>query len=100
VEGDNPKGGLCMAKNFTISFHQNRKNLHVKLHGNFDGSSALELINTLKEHSNGAEKIFIDTRELCSIHPFGRDVFWKNCTVSNKLEFSPNYNFRTFHTSI
>jgi hypothetical protein len=37
-----------MASNFRIYCHQNKDNLHLKLMGDFDGSSAYELINTLK----------------------------------------------------
>jgi len=73
-----------MALNFKISLKQKRKKLHLKLCGDFDGSSALELINTLKDNYSKAEEIVIDTRGLCSIHPFGRDVFRKNCTIFSK----------------
>jgi anti-anti-sigma regulatory factor len=73
-----------MAANFKISPKNKSKNLLLRLSGDFDGSSALELINTLKDNYSKAEKIVIDTQGLCSIHPFGRDVFWKNCTLLNK----------------
>ena len=65
------------------TYRTKSKNLHLKLIGDFDGSSALELINMLKENYSKSEKIVIDTRGLCSVHPFGRDVFWKNCTGLN-----------------
>ena len=81
-----------MALNFKILLKQNSKSLYLKLIGDFDGSSALELINTLKEHGKKAEKIFINTRDIFSIHPFGQDVFRKNCTIlyknSHKLIFT------------
>ena len=73
-----------MALNFKILSKHKSKNLHLKLIGDFDGSSALELINMLKENYSKAEKIVIDTRGLCSVLPFGRGVFWKNCTDFNK----------------
>ena len=48
--------------------------------GDFDGSSARELINALADHSKDFDKIFVDTNDLKSIHPFGKDVFQKkNC---------------------
>lgn len=73
-----------MALNFKISLEQNHKSLHLKLVGDFDGSSALELINTLKAHGRKAEKIFINTRDIFSVHPFGQDVFRKNYSILSK----------------
>jgi hypothetical protein len=55
------------------------------LTGDFDGSSAYELINVLTEHSLNFYEIFIDTSDLKLIHPFGRDVFQKNLRSSSKL---------------
>ena len=66
-----------MASNFQISTHEKRDSLHLKLYGDFDGSSAYELLNTL-EHCSRFDQIFIDTNELQTIYPFGKDVFQKN----------------------
>ena len=74
-----------MASNFQIYSFKTRDSLHLKLAGDFDGSSAYELINTLTEHGKGFYEIFIDINDLKSIHPFGRDVFQKNLRSSNKL---------------
>jgi hypothetical protein len=74
-----------MASNFHIYSFKTRDSLHLKLAGDFDGSSAYELINTLIEHGKGFYEIFIDINELKSIHPFGRDVFQKNLRGLNKL---------------
>ena len=74
-----------MASNFHIYSFKTRDSLHLKLAGDFDGSSAYELINTLTEHGKGFYEIFIDTSELKTIHPFGKDVFQKNLSNSNKL---------------
>ena len=74
-----------MASNFQIYSFKTRDSLHLKLAGDFDGSSAYELINTLTEHGKGFYEIFIDTNDLKTIHPFGRDVFQKNLGNSNKL---------------
>jgi anti-anti-sigma regulatory factor len=74
-----------MASNFQIYSFKTRDSLHLKLKGDFDGSSAYELINTLSEHGKNFYKIFIDINDLKSIHPFGRDVFQKNLRSSNKL---------------
>jgi len=74
-----------VASNFQIYSFKTRDSLHLKLAGDFDGSSAYELINTLTEHGKGFYEIFIDINDLKSIHPFGRDVFRKNLRSSNKL---------------
>ena len=70
-----------MASNFRISTHRNSDNLHLKLIGDFDGSSALQLLNALKENSNGASKVIIHTSSLKNIHPFGLNVFQKDLEV-------------------
>jgi hypothetical protein len=64
-----------MASNFKISVHRNSENLHLKLTGDFDGSSAWELLNVLKKRSNGARKVIVHTSCLNNIYPFGRDTF-------------------------
>jgi hypothetical protein len=74
-----------MASNFQIYSFKTRDSLHLKLAGDFDGSSAYELINALAEHGQGFYEIFIDTNELKTIYPFGRDVFQKNLRSSRKI---------------
>ena len=74
-----------MASNFQIYAFKTRDSLHLKLTGDFDGSSAYELINTLTEHGKDFYEIYIDTNDLTTIHPFGRDVFQKNIGSSSKL---------------
>ena len=56
----------------------------MKLNGDFDGSSAHELINVLNEACSSYWEIFIDTNGLKTIHPFGRSVFEKNFNILNK----------------
>ncbi len=73
-----------MASNFHIFCHRTRDTLHLKLEGDFDGSSAFELINTLEEHGVGFHQILIDTNHLKTIYPFGRNVFQKNLGRFNK----------------
>ena len=74
-----------MASNFQIYSFKTKDSLHLKLTGDFYGSSAYELINTLTEHGKGFYEIFIDTNDLRSIHPFGIDVFQKNLGFSKIL---------------
>ena len=73
-----------MALNFKIFIQRNNGSLRLKLIGDFDGSSAFELINVLKEHHGKVGKVVINTDGLAAIHPFGRGVFQKNCSI-NKL---------------
>jgi hypothetical protein len=71
------KGGGQMASNFKLFMHEAGDSLHLKLYGDFDGSSAHELINALKKYGTKFYQIFIDTDDLEMIHSFGRDVFQK-----------------------
>lgn len=73
-----------MSANFRISTHRDRNSLHLKLEGDFDGSSAHELINTLKKGDSKVAKVMIHTGGLKTIHPFGQDVFRKNFFILNK----------------
>ena len=66
-----------MASNFKIYTFKTRNSLHMKLSGDFDGSSAYELINTLTKYNKGFYELFIDTNDLNSIHSFGITVFQK-----------------------
>jgi hypothetical protein len=83
-----------MASNFKIYCHQNSENLHLRLTGDFDGSSAYELINTLMKYHGNARRIFIHTCALSSVHPFGLNVFQKHCSIkklSRNLTFTGEY---------
>jgi len=66
-----------MASNFHIFSYKTRDSLHLKLTGDFDGTSAYELLETLKEYGSIFYQIFIDTHDLKTVHSFGREVFQK-----------------------
>ena len=70
-----------MASNFRIYCHQNSDNLHLKLLGDFDGTSAYELIHTLEKYHGNTGRVFIDTCALSSVHSFGLNVFQKNGSI-------------------
>jgi hypothetical protein len=70
-------GALPLASNFKISFNRIEDGIHLKLYGDFDGSSAHELLNVLKRNSPDTLKINIQTDGLKHIHPFGVDTFIK-----------------------
>lgn len=73
-----------MASNFKLISYQKSDRLHLKLQGDFDGSSAFELINALSKNNAGLHKIIIDTNDLTNIHSFGRDVFEKKIRAPKK----------------
>ena len=73
-----------MASNFKIYSFKTSDSLHLKLTGDFDGSSAYELINTLADYGKGIYDIFINTNDLKSVHPFGRQVFQKQFSALRK----------------
>jgi len=68
------EGRNTMANNFQMFTHKTTETLHVKLTGDFDGSSASELVNTLADNRNRYYQIFINTTELNTVHPFGQEV--------------------------
>ena len=75
-----------MASNFRMFSFKTRDSLHLKLEGDFDGTSAYELLDTLKKYGSIFYQIFIDTDDLKTIHPFGREVFQKKLgTFKQKL---------------
>ncbi len=76
-----------MASNFRISVHRNSDTLHLKLMGDFDGSSAWELLNMLKKSVNGVFRVIIHTNSLKNIYPFGRDTFQQNLRDMNRRSF-------------
>ena len=67
-----------MASNFTISVHRNSNSLDLKLMGDFDGTSACELLNVLSEKCDDKDNVFIHTDGLKQIYPFGCDTFQNN----------------------
>jgi len=67
-----------MEQNFSITFVKTGKDIQLKLSGDFDGSSALELINFMNNCLNNHNKVFINTDYLTLIEPFGVNVFRYN----------------------
>ncbi len=72
-----------MASNFKILVHKNEQSAHFKLWGDFDGTSAHELIRSMNKHGLGVERIFVHTDGLNKVIPFGRDIFRNSLTVSD-----------------
>jgi anti-anti-sigma regulatory factor len=63
-----------MASNFTMRFQRKNGNLHIKLSGDFDGSSAHVFLNALKRNYADAHKIFVETSGLKTVSAFARQV--------------------------
>ena len=70
-----------MANNFKFLFNRIKDKIHLKLYGDFDGSSAFELITILKKYNSASNQIVIDTNNLNTIYPFGINVFKRNISV-------------------
>jgi len=63
-----------MGSYFRVSVRRKKKNMHLKLIGDFDGSSAYQLVDTLKECCTKSDHVIIDTNSLREIHPFGLNI--------------------------
>jgi hypothetical protein len=72
-----------MASNFQITSNRLEESIHLKLYGDFDGSSAHELLNLLRSYSHDTLKIYIQTDGLKHIYPFGLNTFLKNYRIIN-----------------
>jgi anti-anti-sigma regulatory factor len=64
-----------MASNFRVFTMRNCDTLHLKLMGDFDGTSAFQVLDVLKRNSSGAQRVIIHTNRLAHIHPFGIRAF-------------------------
>jgi len=87
-----------MATNFKIYQLKRSHSVHLNLDGDFDGTSAHELINTLKSCGPDVHQVFINTNGLRSVHPFGQVVLSRNLNGINvhgrNLVFIGNHSRR------
>ena len=95
--------GDIMATNFKIDAHRNDRNLHLKLKGDFDGTSAHELLDVVRKRAAHASQVFINTSILRDINAFGLHVFRSNLDIlkgqsvelvftgENASQFESNY---------
>jgi hypothetical protein len=83
-----------MASNFGIAIDKISDGFGLKLAGDFDATSAYELIYAIKKLPKDTVKISIHTDGLKSIFPFGLDVFHRNMSPldgqSRKIVFTGN----------
>lgn len=64
-----------MSANFKMNTSQSEKDLNIDLIGDFDGSSACELINTITAKDMGTGSIILNTNRLGNVISFGRILF-------------------------
>lgn len=75
-----------MSPKFELSSHRTNDILHLQLMGEFDGSSACELVKKIREEGSGASQILVDTTKVQTVHPFGKMVLQNSFgQVSRKL---------------
>lgn len=83
-----------MASNFHVSCDSNDTGTVLKLFGDFDATSAYELIDILKKRSEDSSKVLIQTDGLKNIYPFGLHIFQKSMKIMNgragKIVFTGN----------
>ena len=60
-----------MVSNFRIAIDKNSDGFGLKLEGDFDATSAYELIYAIKKLPEDTVKLYIYTNALKTIHPFG-----------------------------
>jgi hypothetical protein len=60
-----------MARDFRIVRCNDKDNICLKLSGDFDGSSAAELVNALQPYISTRQKVLVETNALRKIYPFG-----------------------------
>jgi hypothetical protein len=87
-----------MASYFGITVEKNSDGLGLRLAGDFDGTSAYELIYAIKKLPEGTLKINVCTNGLKIINPFGLDIFHKFMSSLNgqsaKIVFTGNHAFQ------
>ena len=78
--------------------HRNDDSLHLKLIGDFDVTSASEILRVLKKNSRGTSNVFIHTSCLKGIHPNARVALHNHLKLFNghffRLVFTGQYSGR------
>jgi hypothetical protein len=64
-----------MASNFGITVDKNSDGFGLKLAGDFDATSAYELMYAIKKLPYDTAKLYIYTNGLKTINPFGLEIF-------------------------
>lgn len=64
-----------MSSNFQMQCKTSNGNLHIRPKGDFDGTSAWELIHLMRDKYDGKGRVFIDTHHMRKMHGFGCSTF-------------------------
>jgi hypothetical protein len=67
-----------MASNFKILMQRTNGQLQINLAGDFDATSAFELLDVLAQNLENINRVYINTDNLKRIYPFGWEVFQNN----------------------
>jgi len=67
-----------MSPGFNISVKSRNKSLYVRIQGKFDGSSAQQLLYTLRQYVDQAPIIIVDTDHVSYTEVFGLNLFRYN----------------------
>ena len=81
-----------MTTSSKILSHRNEDSLHLKLIGDFDITSASEILRVLKKNSRGTSNVFIHTSCLKGIQPNAR------VALHNYLKLLNGHSFRFVFT--
>lgn len=73
-----------MARYFRVQAEKRNEDLHLRLEGDFDGASAHAVIRLIGKSGCRGGTVFVHTKGLRDIHPFGREVFWRNLSGCGK----------------
>lgn len=63
-----------MQSNFHLETNTQNQQPQINLHGVFDGASAFELVNAIKQEYKSGSKVFINTNSLIQTCPFGKAI--------------------------
>ena len=87
-----------MAANFKMHVVGKGAKLRISLIGDFDGTSAHQVIGAVHKHSKRTRAICIDTSKLRKVYPFGRDILQSDLAVL-KNSHSGNLMFSGCHAA-
>jgi|WetSurMetagenome_2_1015567.scaffolds.fasta_scaffold118925_4 hypothetical protein len=72
-----------MSVHFQLGLKKSNGNLHITPKGDFDGSSACELVNLLHDQYDGNGCVVIETDDLRDVCPFGCNTF--QCKLNRNI---------------
>ena len=83
-----------MAVNFKIVNQRTKRGIHLNLTGDFDGTSACELLHAIRQLDRNKKPICINTDRLHNIYDFGCEVFRKNMVSVKNRSVKPVFQGR------